>query len=286
MRAGFSSTNRPSVGDRTDEEIEAARAAYEQLSALSERPSILLASYFGSLREALPALASTGVEGFAVDLVAGQDSIGSVPELARKLVVAGVVDGRNIWRSDLDSALSTLGALLGSVDTLAVSTSCSLLHVPYALDAEADVDKALRSWLAFGTEKVKEVVTLATALTQGRESVEDEFALARAAASTRKDDRRLNDASVRGRLAAVLNSATGRAPAAERRAAQDELLSLPPLPTTTIGSYPQTSKIRIARRSTAQGRDRRSRVRQPYARRNCRSCCAPGKAGPGRSCSR
>ncbi len=160
------------VGDRTDEEIEAARAAYEQLSALSERPSILLASYFGSLREALPALASTGVEGFAVDLVAGQDSIGSVPELARKLVVAGVVDGRNIWRSDLDSALSTLGALLGSVDTLAVSTSCSLLHVPYALDAEADVDKALRSWLAFGTEKVKEVVTLATALTQGRESVE------------------------------------------------------------------------------------------------------------------
>ena len=241
------------VGDRTDEEIEAARAAYEQLSALSERPSILLASYFGSLREALPALASTGVEGFAVDLVAGQDSIGSVPELARKLVVAGVVDGRNIWRSDLDSALSTLGALLGSVDTLAVSTSCSLLHVPYTLDAEADVDKALRSWLAFGTEKVKEVVTLATALTQGRESVEDEFALARAAASTRKDDRRLNDASVRGRLAAVLNSATGRAPAAERRAAQDELLSLPPLPTTTIGSYPQTSKIRIARAALRKG---------------------------------
>ncbi len=241
------------MGDRTDEEIEAARAAYEQLSALSERPSILLASYFGSLREALPALASTGVEGFAVDLVAGQDSIGSVPELARKLVVAGVVDGRNIWRSDLDSALSTLGALLGSVDTLAVSTSCSLLHVPYTLVAEADVDKALRSWLAFGTEKVKEVVTLATALTQGRESVEDEFALARAAASTRKDDRRLNDASVRGRLAAVLNSATGRAPAAERRAAQDELLSLPPLPTTTIGSYPQTSKIRIARAALRKG---------------------------------
>ena len=83
--------------------------------------------------------------------------------------------------------------------------------------------------------------------------MEDEFALARAAASTRKDDRRLNDASVRGRLAAVLNSATGRAPAAERRAAQDELLSLPPLPTTTIGSYPQTSKIRIARAALRKG---------------------------------
>ena len=105
-----------------------------------------------------------------------------------------MVDGRNIWRSDLDSALSTLGALLGSVDTLAVSTSCSLLHVPYALDAEADVDKALRSWLAFGTEKVKEVVTLATALTQGRESVEDEFALARAA---RRPARTIADSMMR-----------------------------------------------------------------------------------------
>ncbi|MGC0362502.1 5-methyltetrahydropteroyltriglutamate--homocysteine methyltransferase [Rhodococcus sp. 27YEA15] len=241
------------VGDRTAAEIEQARAAYAELSALTDRPAILLASYFGSLGEALPALASTDVEGIAIDLVAGDDCIGSVPDLSGKFVVAGVVDGRNIWRTDLDAALATLGALLGSVDTLAVSTSCSLLHVPYTLDAETDVDKALRSWLAFGTEKVKEVVTLATALTQGRESVEDEFALARAAASTRRDDRRLNDATVRGRLDAVLNSALGRAPAAERRKLQAEVHDLPALPTTTIGSYPQTSQIRVARAALRTG---------------------------------
>ncbi|MDI9914945.1 5-methyltetrahydropteroyltriglutamate--homocysteine S-methyltransferase [Rhodococcus sp. IEGM 1379] len=241
------------VCDRTDEEIEAARTAYEHLSSLGHRPAILLTSYFGSLGDALPALASTDVEGFAIDLVAGQDSIGSVPDLARKFVVAGVVDGRNVWRTDLDSALSTLGSLLGSVDTLAVSSSCSLLHVPYTLAAESGLDKALRSWLAFGTEKVREVVTLATALTQGRESVEDDFGLARAAASTRGNDKRLNDAALRGRLDAVLRSATGRAPAAQRRKIQAELLSLPPLPTTTIGSYPQTSKIRVARAALRKG---------------------------------
>ncbi|WP_009477979.1 5-methyltetrahydropteroyltriglutamate--homocysteine S-methyltransferase [Rhodococcus sp. JVH1] len=240
------------VADRTPEEIAAAKRAYDRLSGLESRPAILVASYFGSLGDALPAIASTGVEGIAIDLVAGSDTLATVPDLTRKHVVAGVVDGRNIWRTDLDAALASLGTLLGSTGSLAVSTSCSLLHVPYTLDAETGMDKALRSWLAFGTEKVREVVTLGTALTSGRESVDDEFALARAAASTRSTDRRLHDATVRARLDALTASDPGRSPAAERREAQSAL-SLPVLPTTTIGSYPQTTQIRVARAARRKG---------------------------------
>ncbi|MFD7005986.1 5-methyltetrahydropteroyltriglutamate--homocysteine S-methyltransferase [Rhodococcus jostii] len=240
------------VADRTPKEIAAAKRAYDRLSGLELRPAILVASYFGSLGDALPAIASTGVEGIAIDLVAGSDTLATVPDLTRKHVVAGVVDGRNIWRTDLDAALASLGTLLGSTGSLAVSTSCSLLHVPYTLDAETGIDKALRSWLAFGTEKVREVVTLGTALTSGRESVDDEFALARAAASTRNTDRRLHDATVRARLDALTASDPGRSPAAERREAQSAL-SLPVLPTTTIGSYPQTTQIRVARAARRKG---------------------------------
>jgi 5-methyltetrahydropteroyltriglutamate--homocysteine methyltransferase len=240
------------VADRTPEEIAAAKRAYDRLSGLELRPAILVASYFGSLGDALPAIASTGVEGIAIDLVAGSDTLATVPDLTRKHVVAGVVDGRNIWRTDLDAALASLGTLLGSTGSLAVSTSCSLLHVPYTLDAETGIDKALRSWLAFGTEKVREVVTLGTALTSGRESVDDEFALARAAASTRSTDRRLHDATVRARLDVLTASDPGRSPAAERREAQSAL-ALPVLPTTTIGSYPQTTQIRVARAARRKG---------------------------------
>ncbi|MFE5705109.1 5-methyltetrahydropteroyltriglutamate--homocysteine S-methyltransferase [Rhodococcus koreensis] len=240
------------VADRTPEEIATAKRVYDQLSAVETRPAILLASYFGSLGDALPAIASTGVEGIAVDLVAGSDTLAAVPELTRKHVVAGVVDGRNIWRTDLENALTTLGTLLGSTGSLAVSTSCSLLHVPYTLQAEKNVDKALRSWLAFGTEKVREVVTLATALTEGRETVNEEFALARAAASTRTTDPRLRDNAIRARLETILSSDPGRSPADQRRPAQ-AALELPLLPTTTIGSYPQTTAIRVARAALRKG---------------------------------
>ncbi|MEV0947759.1 5-methyltetrahydropteroyltriglutamate--homocysteine S-methyltransferase [Rhodococcus sp. NPDC049939] len=240
------------VADRTADEIACTKSAYDQLSAVDPRPAILVASYFGSLGDALPALASTGIEGLGVDLVAGSDSLASVPGLASKHVVAGVVDGRNIWRADLDQASATLAALVEDLGSVAVSTSCSLLHVPYTLDAESSLDETLRSWLAFGTEKVHEVVVLGSALTSGRESVEDEFTLARAAASTRTSDPRLHDGTVRAQLEALMAPNVGRSPALERRKAQSGL-SLPLLPTTTVGSYPQTTRIRLARAALRRG---------------------------------
>jgi len=232
-----------------------AEKVYNTLGSLGNRPAIHVATYFGDAGAALPALARTPIEAIGVDLIYGpKAAVTSVPELANKTLVAGVVDGRNIWRTDLESALGTLASLLGSVGTLAVSTSCSTLHVPYSLEPETDLDDALRSWLAFGAEKVHEVAALAKALKDGREAVAEEIDASNAAVKSRKSDPRLNNSQVRARLDSIAKSGgTERGPAAKRREAQDGRLHLPPLPTTTIGSFPQTVEIRKARAALVAG---------------------------------
>ncbi|WP_202931569.1 5-methyltetrahydropteroyltriglutamate--homocysteine S-methyltransferase [Mycobacterium neumannii] len=243
------------VTDFVDTAAELAERTYAQLGRLTERPAILVATYFGKLTDALPALARTPVEAIGVDLVAGGvPAVAAVPELTDKLLVAGVVDGRNIWRTDLESALGTLTTLRGSAQHVAVSTSCSTLHVPYTLDAEPSIDGALRSWLAFGFEKVTEVVALARGLMDGREAIDGEIAASNAAIASRRADPRLNNDDVRARISAITASGAERGPAGRRRAAQQARLNLPVLPTTTIGSYPQTSAIRVARADLRAGR--------------------------------
>nr|WP_309138545.1 5-methyltetrahydropteroyltriglutamate--homocysteine S-methyltransferase [Nocardia cyriacigeorgica] len=243
------------VTDLTEDELAVVRQVYTELPAAERRPAVLVATYFGTPAAALAALAGTDVEGVAVDLTSGTDvaEVAAVPALANKLLVAGVVDGRNVWRTDLDAALTTLGTLLGSAGSLAVSTSCSLLHVPYSLAVETRLDDALRSWLAFGAEKVGEVRLLATGLSAGTEAITAELAAARAASASRKTDPRISNAQVRARLEALGPDAIRRAPAEQRRTLQQERLQLPPLPTTTIGSYPQTSAIRLARAALRSG---------------------------------
>lgn len=237
------------VTDLTEAELGLVHDTYAALSAAADRPAVLVATYFGDPGPALTALADTAIEGVALDLTAGT----AVPDLAGKLLVAGVVDGRNVWCTDLDTALGTLDALRGSADRMAVSTSCSLLHVPYSLTPETGLDERLRSWLAFGTEKVGEVRILATALAEGADAVASELAAARTAAATRRSDPRLHDDRVRARLAALDDGDLTRSPADERRARQRAHLDLPVLPTTTIGSYPQTSAIRLARAALRAG---------------------------------
>nr|WP_245663462.1 5-methyltetrahydropteroyltriglutamate--homocysteine S-methyltransferase [Nocardia inohanensis] len=249
------------VTDLTRDELALVERVYRDLSATDDRPAILVATYFGRPGAALPMLAATGIEGVALDFTSGTtpgtastvEDVAAVPALTGKLVVAGVVDGRNVWRTDLDRALATLGTLLGSTGALVVSTSSSLLHVPYSLDPESGADATLRSWLAFGAEKVIEVRTLATALHQGTGAVTEELTAARAALATRTSDPRLRNDTVRARLAALGPEATRRTPAAERLALQREHLDLPLLPTTTIGSYPQTPSIRKDRAALVKG---------------------------------
>ncbi len=232
-----------------------AERVYTALGSLDKRPAIHVATYFGDPGTALPALARTPVEAIGVDLIYGADTaIAAVPELAAKTLVAGIVDGRNIWRTDLESALGKLASLLGSAATVAVSTSCSTLHVPYSLEPETELDDALRSWLAFGAEKVHEVAVLSRALKDGRDAVANEIEASNAAVKSRRSDPRLNNNQVRARLDSIAKSGgIERGPAAKRREAQNNRLHLPPLPTTTIGSFPQTVEIRKARAARVAG---------------------------------
>jgi 5-methyltetrahydropteroyltriglutamate--homocysteine methyltransferase len=242
------------VTDILEDAPRLADQTYSRLGALTKRPAIHVGTYFGDLGDALPALARTPVEAIGIDLVAGGNTaVAGVPALADKLVVAGIVDGRNVWRTDLESALGTLANLLGTAGAVAVSTSCSTLHVPYSLDAESDLDDTLRGWLAFGAERVTEVVTLARALREGRDAVADEIAASNAAIESRRRDPRLNNGAVRARIEAITSGGSSRGPADQRRASQSARLHLPPLPTTTLGSYPQTSAIRKARAALRSG---------------------------------
>jgi 5-methyltetrahydropteroyltriglutamate--homocysteine methyltransferase len=243
------------VSDILENAAELAERTYARLGGLADRPALFVATYFGELTDALPALARTPVEAIGVDLVAGSArAVAAVPELANKTIVAGVVDGRNVWRTDLQGALGTLASLMGSAEHVAVSTSCSTLHVPYTLDAEDGMDAALRSWLAFGLEKVTEVVTLARGLAGGRDAIAGEVEASNAAIASRRADPRLNNGHIRSRISEIAASGFTRGPADERRAAQNDRLHLPALPTTTIGSYPQTSAIRVARADLRTGK--------------------------------
>ncbi|MEO3752172.1 5-methyltetrahydropteroyltriglutamate--homocysteine S-methyltransferase [Streptomyces sp. B6B3] len=244
------------AADRTEAELAALRRAYDRLAAPRRRPRMLVAGYFGDLGPALPVLAGTAVEAVGVDLVAGPAAAGrlaTLPGLRDKTVVAGVVDGRNVWRTDLRAAAATCAGLLGSVGRLAVSTSCSLLHVPYDLAAEPGLDPGLRDRLAFARQKVAEVVLLGRALRVEEPAVtrglaEAGEAVRRGRAAARRDDR------VRARVAALRGRPHERAPYRERARVQRAGLGLPPLPTTTIGSFPQTADVRRARSALRAGR--------------------------------
>jgi 5-methyltetrahydropteroyltriglutamate--homocysteine methyltransferase len=241
------------AADRTTEELAAVRTAYERLGSLAERPKLVVPAYFGQLGEALDALARTPVDGIGLDLVAGAADAARVPtaRLAAKTVFAGLVDGRNVWRTDLRGALAQAAALLGSVEDLVVSTSCSLLHVPLDLDLEANLPSGLRERLAFARQKVDEVVVLGRALREGSEAVAPELAAAAAARSATPPG--AVDARVRARLTA-LGEGTPRGDHAARAASQRAAGRLPLLPTTTIGSFPQTKAIRTARADLRSGR--------------------------------
>lgn len=237
------------VTDSHEGLAELAERVYTRLAQSTDRPKLLVQTYFGDAGAALGALARTGVEGVGVDLVYGSAESVAAAGLGDKLVVAGVVDGRNIWRTDLDAALATLQALRPAVGELAVSTSCSTLHVPYTLAAEADLDENLRGWLAFASEKFAEVAALGEALRTGS----GDFTEARAALATRATDPRLHDEAVRARTGALTAADRTRNAAAQRREIQREALGLPDLPTTTIGSFPQTGDIRRARQQLRTG---------------------------------
>ena len=251
---------------------ELAARVYERLAAATERPQILLTTPYGDASHAVGALAKTGVEALHVDTLRG--SLPQGADLSGVTLVVGAVDGRYIWRADLAQLRDTLKAAqaLGAA-RVTVATSNSLQHVPHdtALETwdDATLNENLHAWLAFADQKVLEVVTLARGLDEGWEAIDAEVAEATRVLEQRAAAPGVVRPEVRSRTAALTDADRAREPYLEREAAQTERLHLPPLPTTTIGSFPQTTEIRKARAANARGElsdaDYEARMREEIA---------------------
>lgn len=252
----------------SDEELaQRAGRAHTRLLASADRPQVLITAPYGSLRAGLDALLEAGPEALGVDLSAATRAID--PEWLERLqaadfgntrLVAGVIDGRNIWAADLEAELAVLTTLQSGGHEVSVSTSTSLLHVPYTVTAEKRLPVDVAGWLSFAEEKVTEVEALAAALDAHRAGDADPVSVREAAFSrsaravrTRAESDRVVDAQVRARVAAIGERRTRVGSVEERRKAQ-ESLGLPLLPTTTIGSFPQTPEVRKARAALRGGR--------------------------------
>ena len=251
---------------------ELAARVYERLAASQNRPQILLTTPYGDASHAVGALAQTGVEALHVDTLRG--SLPEGADLSGVTLVVGAVDGRYIWRADLAQLRETLKAAqcLGAA-RVTVATSNSLQHVPHdtALETwdDATLNENLHAWLAFADQKVLEVVTLARGVDEGWEAIDAEVAEATRVLEQRAAAPGVVRPEVRSRTAALTDADRAREPYLEREAAQAERLHLPPLPTTTIGSFPQTTEIRKARAANARGElsdaDYEARMREEIA---------------------
>jgi len=244
------------VTELDDDWRHAVTNAYHELKA--SRVKILLATYFGTLGENLYLTAKLPVAGVHLDAV---NARGEVDALlghisSHKVLSLGVVNGRNIWKTDFEGGLEWLEPLherLG--DRLWIAPSCSLLHVPVDLNSEQKLDADVKSWLAFALQKLDELKVLAAALNKGRDAVKAELAANQAAVAARLNSPRVNNPTVKAAIAR-LDAALGRRKSAyaQRVVKQASRLKLPAYPTTTIGSFPQTAEIRHARREFKAGR--------------------------------
>ncbi|CAL5431759.1 unnamed protein product [Camellia sinensis] len=241
------------VKDLESHQLQAFTAAYSELESTLSGLNVIVETYFADVpAEAFKTLTSLKcVTGFGFDLVRGAQTLDLITSgfPSGKYLFAGVVDGRNIWANDLAASLSLLQTLEGIVgkDKLVVSTSCSLLHTAVDLVNETKFDKELKSWLAFAAQKVVEVNSLAKALAGHKD--EAFFSENAAAQASRKSSPRVTNEAVQKAAAALRGSDHRRATNVSARLdAQQKKLNLPILPTTTIGSFPQTIELRRVRR--------------------------------------
>jgi len=235
---------------------EAFVSTYVALAGGQASPKLLLTTYFGALGDNLDTALSLPVAGLHIDIVRAPEQLATVVANARPdlTLSLGVIDGRNVWRSDLSGILDILEPIVASDREIFLAPSCSLLHAPIDLELEPDLDAELKSWLSFATQKLHELSTLAYALNYGRSNVARDLAASDQAAASRKASPRTNDPAVRARLSRVTSTMTQRSePFNVRRKMQKTRLALPPFPTTTIGSFPQTAEVRQARAAFARG---------------------------------
>ncbi len=236
----------------------ALRTAYETLASATPAVKLLVTTYFGGLRDNLDTALRLPVAGLHLDLVRAPDQLNeAAAKVPTDLVLSlGLIDGRNVWRANLPAILNRIEPIVArrGADRLMIGPSCSLIHVPIDIALETDLDPDLKSWLAFAVQKIDELVTLGRAIDHGRDAVNDALAAAAAAAETREVSPEIHNEAVKARLAAITSDMMRRpGDFPVRRRAQRAHLALPPFPTTTIGSFPQTEEVRKARAAHAKG---------------------------------
>ncbi|MFG0262615.1 MAG: 5-methyltetrahydropteroyltriglutamate--homocysteine S-methyltransferase, partial [Novipirellula sp. JB048] len=222
------------------------------------RVKILVATYFGQLLENLPVLSGLPIQGVHVDVVNTREEVEPLlQQLPTDCVLSlGVIDGRNVWKTDLSKTLDWLEPIASALgDRLWIAPSCSLLHVPVDLDSETQLDEEIQSWLAFAKQKLSELQILRKALSQGRDCVRSELDANRTAVESRRRSVRSNNPAVKQAVAQIdWRLGQRQSPFHERVIQQAQTLRLPVFPTTTIGSFPQTREIRRVRRQYKAGR--------------------------------
>ncbi len=232
---------------------------YARLSAVSSSLRLLLATYFGDLGPSLPVVLHLPVAAVHLDLARAPEQLERAlaeapPSLALSL---GVVDGRNVWRTEFDRALALIGRgvqALGS-ERILIGPSCSLLHAPVDLAQETRLDGELKQWLAFAHQKIEEIVLLTRASNESVAAIAAQLEENRQSFQRRRSSPRIHNVEVAQRVKAVMGQGVQRkSPSAERRKQQQARLKLPLLPTTTIGSFPQTSDVRAARAAYKSGK--------------------------------
>jgi len=236
----------------------ALRVAYGMFARAAPSLKIMLTPYFGGLGDNIDTALALPVAGLHLDLARAPEQLDRILAAAPNGLVLslGVVDGRNVWRADLSAILDRVEPILArrGSDHVMLAPSCSLLHVPVDLDAEDALPSGLKRWLAFGVQKIGELATLAKALDEGRSAVTDALEASASAVASRKTAPEVHDPAVRDRVTAVTPAMTRRrGDFVDRKRAQSALLALPPFPTTTIGSFPQTEAVRKARAAHAKG---------------------------------
>ena len=236
----------------------AFKPAYAKLSG-SSIPSLLLTTYFGDIVHNLDVLpAFENLYGLHIDLVRNPEQLDAVVAKlgAKQVLSAGVVDGRNIWKTNYKRAIETVESAIQKLgkERVIVATSSSLLHVPHSLESEKKLDPEVADWFSFAVQKVSEVSIIAKAVTDGPASVKEQLEANAKSMQSRATSKRTNDPHVKDRQSKVTPEQHNRLsefPA--RLAAQKEHLKLPMFPTTTIGSFPQTKEIRIQRNKFTKG---------------------------------
>lgn len=247
------------VLDQPSELKELFATAYSELTATAPSLKLLLTSYFGRVGANLDFVLDLPIHGLHLDLVRGQADLPVVLSKVRSDMVLslGLINGRNVWKANLALALSTLqeaSEKLGSKERIFVAPSCSMLHCPHGLERETKMLPEIKDWLSFSMEKVQEIVTLKTALASGQESVSELLELNRKSIASRQKSELIHRPTVRKAVESIdQNMMKRNSQFSKRVLAQQEKLDLPAYPTTTVGSFPQTSEIRVARAKFRKG---------------------------------